>query len=154
MNPSLSSLKERMKRALSVVSTKSEFPDQFISYIKFELKQVSSFKEETFLNELSTNEHSSFDVLFLNKNNLTIKDYLLLENDILGLLDLFFEIDLERKEFDTSMQLAILKAKLLSPFIESNKNLLVAFGFGEEKEVATIKQESHPAYNYFYNLKR
>ena len=154
MNPNLSSLKERMKRTLSFVSTKSEFPEQFISYIKFELKQVSSVKEETFLNELSSNEHSPFDVLFLNKNNLTTKDYFLLENDILGLLDLFFEIDLERKEFDTSRQLAILKAKLLSPFIESNKNLLAAFGFGKEKEVATIKQESHPAYNYFYSLKR
>lgn len=154
MNPSLSSLKERIKRALSFVSTKSEFPEQFISYIKFELKQVSSFKEEVFLNELSPNECPAFNALFLGKNNLTIKDYLLLENDILGLMDLFFEIDLERKEFDTSRQLAILKAKLLSPFIESNANLLVAFGFGKEKEVAITKQESHPVYNYFYNLKR
>lgn len=154
MNPSLSSLKERTKLALSFVSTKSEFPEQFISYIKFELKQVSSFKEEAFLNELSSSECSSFDVLLLDKNNITTKEYLMLENDILGLLDLFFEIDLERKEFDTSRQLAILKAKILSPFIESNANLLAAFGFGKEKEVAVTKQENHPVYNYFYNLKR
>lgn len=154
MNPSLSLIKERIKRELSLVSSKNEFFDDFISYIKHELKLISSSKESSFLNELSSKETSSLEISFLDKNNFTKKDYLLLENDILGLLDLFFEIDLERKEFDTSRQLAILKAKFLSPFIETNKKLLLEFGFIKEKEAVTTKDDGHPAYNYFYNLKR
>ncbi len=154
MNNQIAELKEKLLIELTPISSSKDFPSLFLGYIKHELKELSSSKEVEFLEALSNIEVNSIDIKIIDKNNLTKKEYIEIENDLLGLLDLFFEIGLERKEFNTSRQLAVLKAKFLSPLIETNSNLMIDLMFAKEKEEAIDKANSHYVYNYFYSLKR
>lgn len=154
MNAQITKLKEKILSKLGPISSSEDFPFLFLGYMKHELKELSSIKEDEFLNGLSNIEVNSLDAKIIDKNNLSKEEYIELENNILDLLDLFFEINLERKEFNTSRQLAVLKAKFLSPLIETNINLMIDLMFAKEKEEAIDKANSHYVYNYFYSLKR
>lgn len=154
MNAQITKLKEKILSKLGPISSSEDFHFLFLGYMKHELKELSSIKEDEFLNGLSNIEVNSLDAKIIDKNNLSKEEYIELENNILDLLDLFFEINLERKEFNTSRQLAVLKAKFLSPLIETNINLMIDLMFAKEKEEAIDKANSHYVYNYFYSLKR
>lgn len=154
MNSQIVEIKEKLITELTPISSSKDFPFLFLGFIKHELKELSSTKEVEFLEILSNVETNSIDPKTIDKNNLTKEKYIELENDLLVLLDLFFEIDLERKEFNTSRQLAVLKAKFLSPLIETNFDLMIDLMFAKEKEEAIDKANSHYVYNYFYSLKR
>lgn len=111
MNNQIVEIKEKLIIELTPISSAKDFPFLFLGFIKHELKELSSTKEVEFLEALSNVEANSIDPKIIDKNNLTKEKYIELENDLLDLFDLFFEIDLERKEFNTSRQLAVLKAK-------------------------------------------